>query len=136
MRSKRPYQKTDPPREWARKKILDLEEAVAALKTRADEQGEVVKALLDQRSSRFSQSSLSSDFSPSSDMVSFTEDDLRKTQLWETGDTGSWVALDGRRLGPGSVLVPQSGQEYDPYAEVVPGVLVLKPRVREPREPG
>lgn len=66
MRSKRPYQKTDPPREWARKKILDLEEAVAALKTRADEQGEVVKALLDQRSSRFLPSS---DFSPSSDAV-------------------------------------------------------------------
>lgn len=49
----RPYKETDPPREWARKKILDLEDTVAALKTRLDEQGEVIKALKAQRPSRF-----------------------------------------------------------------------------------
>lgn len=49
----RPYTETDPPREWARKKILDLEEAVAALKTRVDEQGVIIEALKAQRPSRF-----------------------------------------------------------------------------------
>lgn len=127
MRSKRPYQKTDPPREWARKKILDLEEAVAALKTRADEQGEVVKALLDQRSSRFSQSSLSSDFSPSSDAVTFREADPRCSE---------WRVQGGGRMKPGSILVPQSGEEFKQYEDTFSGGLVLKPRVREPREPG
>lgn len=127
MRSKRPYQKTDPPREWARKKILDLEEAVAALKTRADEQGEVVKALLDQRSSRFLPSSLSSDFSPSSDAVTFREADQRCSE---------WRVQSGGRMKPGSILVPQSGEEFKQYEDTVSGGLVLKPRVREPREPG
>lgn len=49
----RPYTQTDSPREWARKKILDLEEAVAALKTRLDEQGVIIEALKAQRPSRF-----------------------------------------------------------------------------------
>jgi len=49
----RPYTETDSPREWARKKILDLEEAVAALKTRVDEQGAIIDALKAQRPSRF-----------------------------------------------------------------------------------
>lgn len=47
MRSKAPYQKTDPPREWARKRILKLEEEVAGLKIALDEQSELIKALID-----------------------------------------------------------------------------------------
>ncbi len=54
----RPYTETDPPREWARKKILDLEEAVAALKTRLDEQGAIIDALKAQRPSRFIEGAL------------------------------------------------------------------------------
>lgn len=53
MTRKRSYTETDSPREWARKKILDLEEAVAALKTRVDEQGAIIDALKAQRPSRF-----------------------------------------------------------------------------------
>ena len=49
----RPYTETDSPREWARKKILDLEEVVAGLKTRLDEQGAIIEALKAQRPSRF-----------------------------------------------------------------------------------
>jgi len=53
MKNKRTYADTDSPREWARKKILDLEETVAALKTRLDEQGVIIEALKAQRPSRF-----------------------------------------------------------------------------------
>lgn len=53
MKHKRPYTETDSPREWARKKLLDLEETVAALKTRLDEQGAIIDALKAQRPSRF-----------------------------------------------------------------------------------
>ena len=54
MTRKRPYTKTDSPREWARKKILDLEEKVTALTTKVAEQSSILEALLASRLGGFS----------------------------------------------------------------------------------
>lgn len=45
----RPYQQTDPPREWARKRILNLEDKVAALTATVAEQSSILDALLASR---------------------------------------------------------------------------------------
>lgn len=47
MTRKRPYTKTDSPHEWARKKILDLEEKVTALTTKVAEQSSILEAILE-----------------------------------------------------------------------------------------
>ncbi len=46
-RSTAPYQTNLAPREWARRRILRLEEEVAALREAYQEQGRVLQAVLD-----------------------------------------------------------------------------------------
>ena len=88
----RPYTQTEPPREWARKKILDLEEAVAALKTRVDEQGAIIDALKAQRPSRFLDKPA-------------TGIDWAATKGVMAAEAEVWVEQNGGQLKAGSILV-------------------------------
>jgi len=88
----RPYAETDSPREWARKKILDLEDTVAALKTRLDEQGAIIDALKAQRPSRFL------------DKLE-TGIDWAATRGVLAVDMEGWVEQNGGQLKAGSILV-------------------------------
>jgi len=91
MKRTRPYTETDSPREWARKKILDLEEAVAALKTRLDEQGEIIEALKAQRPSRFLER-------PETGI------DWVETRGVLAAETEEWVERNGGQMRAGALL--------------------------------
>lgn len=108
MKNTRPYTETDSPREWARKKILDLEDAVAALKTRLDEQGAIIEALKAPRPSRFLERPLTG-----IDWLATVEQERRLAAAaqrsgWQglRGRIGRWVTEDGGPLREGGTLIP------------------------------